>query len=85
MHSLRSLLTDHPPDPLVGGIDAEGLITQAVELAMPSQTAQAGALKTATGHEPPRSLSEFATSRLIRPEDAGTPDVVAVSRSQLVE
>jgi uncharacterized protein (AIM24 family)/Tfp pilus assembly protein PilF len=46
-----------------------GVISLAVEQAMPSAAAAAGAARVAVGHVPPMPLSEFATSRLIRPED----------------
>ena len=62
----------------------EGLITRAVQMAAPSQAAQAGALKVASGHEPPRSLSEFATSRLIRPEDGEHPFEIAVTGELII-
>jgi Flp pilus assembly protein TadD/uncharacterized protein (AIM24 family) len=46
-----------------------GVISLAVEQAMPSAAAAAGAARVAVGHVPPMPLSEFATARLIRPED----------------
>ncbi|ACY17005.1 protein of unknown function DUF124 [Haliangium ochraceum DSM 14365] len=49
--------------------EGRGAITLAVEQALPSSAAAAGAGRVAVGHEPPMPLSEFATSRLIRPED----------------
>lgn len=56
-----------------GAIDAEargrGVISLAVEQAVPSAAAAAGAGRVAVGHVPPMPLSEFATARLIRPED----------------
>lgn len=56
-----------------GAIDAEiggpGVISLAVEQAVPSAAAAAGAARVAVGHVPPMPLSEFATARLIRPED----------------
>jgi uncharacterized protein (AIM24 family) len=48
---------------------ARGVISLAVEQAMPSAAAAAGAARVAVGHVPPMPLSEFATARLIRPED----------------
>jgi Flp pilus assembly protein TadD/uncharacterized protein (AIM24 family) len=62
----------------------EGLITQAVHRAEPAQSAQAAALKVAAGHEAPRSLSEFATSRLIRPEDGEHPFELAAGGELIV-
>jgi uncharacterized protein (AIM24 family) len=59
--------------PSAGVVDAEsqgrGVISLAVEQAMPSAAAAAGATRVAVGHVPPMPLSEFATARLIRPED----------------
>jgi uncharacterized protein (AIM24 family) len=56
-----------------GAINAEirgpGVISLAVEQAVPSAAAAAGAARVAVGHVPPMPLSEFATARLIRPED----------------
>lgn len=49
--------------------EGRGVISLAVEQALPSSAAAAGATRTAIGHNPPMSLSEFATARLIRPED----------------
>ena len=46
-----------------------GVISRAVAQAVPSTAATAGATRVAVGHKPPMSLSEFATSRIIRPED----------------
>ncbi|WP_428261263.1 tetratricopeptide repeat protein [Haliangium sp.] len=46
-----------------------GAITEAVDLALPSAVAAAGAARVAVGHVPPMPLSEFATARLIRPDD----------------
>jgi uncharacterized protein (AIM24 family) len=61
---------DAPP---AGAVEAEtrarGVISLAVEQAMPSAAAAAGAARVAVGHVPPMPLSEFATARLIRPED----------------
>ena len=55
----------------------EGLITRAVHQAAPSQASATAALKIAAGHTAPQSLSEFATSRLIRPEDGEHPFEIA--------
>jgi uncharacterized protein (AIM24 family) len=56
-----------------GAVPAEtrerGVISLAVEQAVPSAAAAAGAARVAVGHVPPMPLSEFATARLIRPED----------------
>jgi uncharacterized protein (AIM24 family) len=56
-----------------GEVDGEskgrGMISLAVEQATPSAAAAAGAARVAVGHVPPLPLSEFATARLIRPED----------------
>lgn len=46
-----------------------GAISQAVALAVPSSAAAAGAARVAVGHHPPQPLFEFATSKLIRPDD----------------
>ena len=63
---------------------AEGLITKAVHRAAPSKAAHTAAIKTAAGHEPPRSLTEFATSRLIRPEDGEHPFELAIDGALIV-
>ena len=59
--------------PPAGVVDTEtrgrGVISLAVEQATPSAAAAAGATRVAVGHVPPMPLSEFATARLIRPED----------------
>jgi Flp pilus assembly protein TadD/uncharacterized protein (AIM24 family) len=59
--------------PQAGAVGAEsrgrGMISLAVEQAVPSAAATAGAARVAVGHVPPLPLSEFATARLIRPED----------------
>ncbi|HWN68101.1 MAG TPA: AIM24 family protein, partial [Haliangium sp.] len=61
---------DTPPAGVVEGeTRARGVISLAVEQAVPSAAAAAGAARVAVGHVPPMPLSEFATSRLIRPED----------------
>ncbi|MCG8421175.1 MAG: tetratricopeptide repeat protein [Proteobacteria bacterium] len=57
------------PEPGRPGEQRPGIISQAVERATPSTAATAGAAPVAVGHKPPQSLTEFATSRLIRPED----------------
>ncbi len=49
--------------------DGQGVISLAVAQAVPSAAAAAGAVRVAVGHTPPTPLSEFATARLIRPED----------------
>lgn len=46
-----------------------GAISQAVALAVPSSAAAARAARVAAGHEPPKPLFEFATAKLIRPDD----------------
>lgn len=50
-------------------MDERGAISRAVDEAAPSSSAAAAATRTASGHRPPQPLSEFATARLIRPED----------------
>ena len=55
--------------PAVPDRQRPGVISQAVERATPSAAATAGAARVAVGHKPPLSLTEFATARLIRPED----------------
>ncbi|GAB4510649.1 MAG: hypothetical protein Tsb0020_28000 [Haliangiales bacterium] len=49
--------------------EGQGVISLAVAQAVPSAAAAAGAARVAVGHTPPTPLSEFATARLIRPED----------------
>lgn len=49
--------------------EGAGVISRAVEQALPSTAAAAGAARVAVGHVPPTPLSEFVTSRLIRPQD----------------
>ena len=46
-----------------------GAISQAVALAIPSSAAAAGAARVAAGNQPPMALFEFATAKLIRPDD----------------
>lgn len=53
--------------------DGRSAVSLAVESALPSASAAASARRTADGHLPPTPLSEFATSRLIRPEDGEHP------------
>jgi tetratricopeptide (TPR) repeat protein len=50
-------------------LDERGAISRALDEAAPSSSAAAAATRTAAGHRPPQTLSEFATARLIRPED----------------
>ncbi len=51
------------------GGEERGVISLAVEQALPSAAAAAGAARAAMGHRAPVTLSEFATARLIRPDD----------------
>lgn len=49
------------------------VISQAVALALPSTAATVGVTKVAEGNQPPMPLFEFATAKLIRPEDGEHP------------
>ncbi len=49
--------------------DGQSAVSAAVESAAPSAQLAKAAVRTAAGAEPPIPLSEFATRRLIRPED----------------
>lgn len=51
---------------------ARGAISRAVAKAAPAAVAGTG-LRVAAGSRPPQPLSEFATSRLVRPEDGDHP------------
>jgi len=42
-------------------------------VATPSASAAVGAARVPAGHQPPQTLSEFATARLIRPDDGDHP------------
>ncbi|HUH02474.1 MAG TPA: tetratricopeptide repeat protein [Kofleriaceae bacterium] len=53
--------------------DARGAISRAVDSALPSAAVAASARRAAAGHQPPQPLSEFATARLIRPDDGEHP------------
>jgi hypothetical protein len=48
-------------------------ISRAVAEAAPSTAAEVGGTRVAPGSRPPQPLSEFATSRLVRPEDGDQP------------
>jgi hypothetical protein len=48
-------------------------ISRAVALALPSSAAAVVGTRVAPGSRPPQPLSEFATSRLVRPEDGDQP------------
>jgi Flp pilus assembly protein TadD/uncharacterized protein (AIM24 family) len=66
--------TAPPLIPEPSGVVAEesrerSAVSLAVESAAPSAAAATAATRTAAGHQPPLPLSEFATARLIRPED----------------
>lgn len=50
-----------------------GAISQAVALVKPSSAAKAGATRLAVGHRAPQPLFEFATDKLIRPDDGDHP------------
>jgi uncharacterized protein (AIM24 family) len=63
-----------PPDAVVArAVDGPSAISRAVESALPSSAVAASARRTAAGHQAPQPLSEFATARLIRPEDGEHP------------
>jgi hypothetical protein len=51
---------------------ARGAISRAVAKAVPAEAGATG-LRVAAGSRPPQPLSEFATSRLVRPEDGDHP------------
>jgi len=51
---------------------AKGAISRAVAKAVPASLGATG-LRVAAGSRPPQPLSEFATSRLVRPEDGDHP------------
>ena len=51
----------------------EGLVTQAVALALPSAAAEGAATRVGIGQTAPLPLTELATARLIRPEDGNAP------------
>ncbi|MEM9488298.1 MAG: tetratricopeptide repeat protein, partial [Myxococcota bacterium] len=68
--SERDLSSQTETDGAPGG-QRPGAISEAVERATPSAAATAGAARVAVGNRPPQSLTKFATSRLIRPEDGG--------------
>ena len=69
------LIGDEDPtvvSPSRGGVVTSivpGAITEAVDLAEPSASATLAVNRVAAGHKPPTTLSEFATARLIRPQD----------------
>jgi len=80
----RAATSDEPAPPdefddaesAPGAVVAElnqGVISQAVRIAMPSAAAESAATRGAAGHQPPLTLSEFATARLIRPDDSDHP------------
>jgi uncharacterized protein (AIM24 family) len=51
----------------------EGLLTQAVALALPSAAAEGAGTRVGIGQTAPLPLTELATARLIRPEDGDAP------------
>ena len=51
----------------------EGLLTQAVALAVPSAAAEGAGTRVGIGQTAPLPLTELATARLIRPEDGDAP------------
>lgn len=74
---------EHEPEPEPEATDASAVVIQpqdgrsaisrAVESALPSAALAASAKRTAAGHQAPLPLSEFATARLIRPDDGEHP------------
>jgi uncharacterized protein (AIM24 family) len=66
------------PEPETGGrvarpVRAQTAISRAVAQAIPSAAAAGAGTRVAPGSKPPLPLSEFATSRLVRPEDGDYP------------
>ena len=51
----------------------EGLLTQAVAMALPSAAAEGVGVRVGIGQTAPLPLTELATARLIRPEDGDAP------------
>lgn len=51
----------------------QSAISAAVDNVVPSSAATGAATRVAPGHQPPQSLSEFATARLVRPDDGDHP------------
>ncbi|HTM19659.1 MAG TPA: tetratricopeptide repeat protein [Kofleriaceae bacterium] len=64
------LLPEKEPGGVVAAeAEERSAVSLAVESAAPSAAAATAGTRTAAGHQPPQPLSEFATARLIRPED----------------
>jgi uncharacterized protein (AIM24 family) len=59
--------------PVIAPHPEQTAISRAVAQAAPSSAAVQGSGRVAPGSRPPRPLSEFATSRLVRPEDGDQP------------
>jgi uncharacterized protein (AIM24 family) len=53
--------------------EAGHAVSQALEAVVPSAVAEAAAKRTALGHHPPQSISEFVMARMIRPDDSDHP------------
>jgi tetratricopeptide (TPR) repeat protein/uncharacterized protein (AIM24 family) len=66
---------DHEPSAgrVARPLRAQTAISRAVSLAIPSAAAAGSGTRVAPGSRPPLPLSEFATSRLVRPEDGDYP------------
>jgi len=66
-----------PPPPEPGAVlevqEDHTAISRAVAQALPSSAAAVSGTRVAPGSRPPQPLSEFATSRLVRPEDGDQP------------
>jgi uncharacterized protein (AIM24 family) len=74
---VAAALDNDEPEPaparVVAPVRAQTAISRAVSLAAPSSAAAGGGTRVAHGSRPPLPLSEFATSRLVRPEDGDYP------------
>jgi tetratricopeptide (TPR) repeat protein len=65
------------PHPVATAAGEPGVISQALEVASPAAAAETAASRSYAGHSPPVSISEFATARLIRPDDGDHPFEIA--------
>ena len=54
-------------------LEEEGLVTQAVAMALPSAAAEGSGTRVGIGQTAPLPLTSLATARLIRPEDGDAP------------
>jgi len=57
------------PEPAAPSKVSRSTVSQMVRIAAPSTAAETAATRTAEGHLAPISLSQFATERLVRPDD----------------